>query len=357
MQELDQLLEKGVSEKVFTGASALAILDGKILYKKSVGHDGTEEKKPVSEDSCFDLASLTKILATTLVAMRLVGMGSLSLETPLHEILSEWKKRREGREIRIFHLLQHTSGLPPFLEFFRELALVPPEKRKMERRRLLFETGLLHKPGKVTLYSDLGFMLLKEIFEEITGKPFESLVMESMPPDILKKEALFFPSEEDRGKRRFPFVATSFSTFRNRRLYGEVHDENAAVIGGVDAHAGLFGTASGVGLFAEALLESFYGKSSWLSSEVTRQFIFWPKDGKRPYGFDRPSVGNSSSGRFFSIESIGHLGFTGTSLWMDMKRRLSVVLLSNRVYYGDDNWKIRDFRPVFHDLLVKTCGL
>lgn len=356
MRELDALLEQGVSEKIFSGAQALALFEGGKIYEKSVGHDGSDVERPVCPESFFDLASLTKVLATTLVAMRLVAEGKISLEMPLAAILDEWKKGTR-REVRLFHLLQHTAGLPAFLDLYRELAEFPLEHRVQKRRKLLSEVGLLQAPGKETLYSDLGFMLLKEAFAEVTGRPFERLVAESLPAG-LAGNGLFAPSALWEKPRKTPlFVATSFSAFRKRRLCGEVHDENAAVMGGLDGHAGLFGTASGVGRFAEALLDALHGTDPRLPPEVLGQFVFWPKDGKRPMGFDRPSGNPSSSGHCFSPESIGHLGFTGTSLWIDIPRKLAVILLTNRVYYGDDPWKIRDFRPVFHDLLMKTSGL
>lgn len=357
MRALDLFMEKGVQEKVFSGAMAWASLKGKVVYEKAVGHDGSSLKNPISAESFFDLASLTKVLATTLVAMRLVESGVISLETPLCEMLPEWKNHPYGREIRLFHLLQHTSGLPAFLNFYETLSAFPLENRVQERRKLLLEIPLLQRPGLETLYSDLGFILLKEAFVEITEKPFEKLFSESLPKDFSEKERLFFPSVRNEAGVLLPFVTTSFSVFRNHRLYGEVHDENAAVMGGVDGHAGLFGTASSVGSFAEILLQAWHGRSSFFSPDILGQFIFWPKDGKRPLGFDRPSGETPSSGSFFSAESIGHLGFTGTSLWMDLPRDFCVVLLTNRVCYGDDNWKIRDFRPGFHNLLMKTLGL
>ncbi|TWI68212.1 CubicO group peptidase (beta-lactamase class C family) [Desulfobotulus alkaliphilus] len=349
---LDHLLQEGVDQRVFSAVSAWVGVDGHCVYAGNAGCLDPATGVPVTGASVFDLASLTKVLGTTPVLMHLVAEGRISPEDRLCSYLPEWRgdKAREG--IRIHHLLQHTSGLPAHRPFYQELEAVPESLRREERLRLIRNIPLECCPGQRTLYSDLGFMLLKEVVENVTGEAFGGRVMAALPPGAEKK--IFFPVPG--GGAGVDCACTGESPVRKRRLTGEVHDENAAFIGGVDGQAGLFGTASGVGEVGQALVEAWHGMSLWLPASVLHRFIFWPEDGKRPLGFDRPSGTVSSCGSLFSKSTAGHLGFTGTSLWMDMKKKIVVVLLSNRVYYGDLNWKIRSFRPRFHDCVMQTFG-
>ncbi|TYT74593.1 serine hydrolase domain-containing protein [Desulfobotulus mexicanus] len=353
MESLDNLLKEGVDEKVFSAVSAWVGVDGQCVYEGNAGSLDPEAGVPVTGGSIFDLASLTKVLGTTPVLMHLVSEGSISPEDFLWYYLPEWRDGKEREGIRLHHLLQHSSGLPAHRAFYQELKDVPESLRRKERLSLIRNTPLEFCPGEQTLYSDLGFMLLKEVVEKVTGEAFGPRVMAALPSGAEKK--IFFPALT--GGAGPDCVCTGESQVRKRLLTGEVHDENAAFMGGVDGQAGLFGTAAGVGEVGHALMEAWYGLSSWLPASVLHRFIYWPEDGKRPLGFDRPSGMKSSCGSFFSKSTAGHLGFTGTSLWMDMKNKIIVVLLSNRVYYGELNWKIRSFRPCFHDCVMRTFGL
>lgn len=354
MSSLGILLQEGVREKVFPGAAAWLGIRGGGGATGVAGWAGFSPRRPVTPETLFDLASLTKVLGTTLAMMMLVEEGVLELDAPLYLWIPEWRDGGKREDIRLFHLLQHTAGLPAHREFYRDLASLPESHRREKRLDLLRCLALEAPPGERTLYSDLGFMLLKEVVERAGRMVFEQRVMAALPPHA--GENLFFPVTVPEAREKFCFAATSRSPVRSRRLVGEVHDENTAVMGGVDGHAGLFGTAAAVGRVGMAILEAWHGEGIWHSSALMRRFIVWPQDGKRPLGFDRPSGDLPSCGHRFSAKTVGHLGFTGTSLWLDMERGIVVVLLSNRVHYGDAHWPIRSFRPRFHNGVMQELG-
>ena len=354
MPALDVLLEAGVREKVFPGASAWLGVEGRCVWSGVSGNAGFSPKKKVGHDTFFDLASLTKALGTTLALMALVEKKALTLEDRLWLWLPEWRDGGLREEICLFHLLQHTSGLPAHRHFYRDWGPVAEKDREVYRLGLLRALSLESIPGERTLYSDLGFMLLKTVVERAGGRAFAQAVRSALPQGA--EMNLFFPEAGILSGGEGDFAATGVSPVRHRRLKGEVHDENAAAMGGVDGHAGLFGTAAAVGKVGMALVEAWHGDSSWRHPGVLRRFLQWPGDGKRPLGFDRPSGPQPSCGRFFSRKTAGHLGFTGSSLWMDMERKIVVVLLTNRVHYGDEHWKIRSFRPRFHDGVMEALG-
>ncbi|MCW7755088.1 beta-lactamase family protein [Desulfobotulus sp. H1] len=354
MKVLDELLLDGVQQKVFSGVTAWVGVGGYCVYEGAVGNAGGPGAPEVKPETLFDLASLTKILGTGLVMMRLVAAGLLKLETPLWHILPEWRDGMDREKISVRHLLEHSSGLPAHRAFYRDLASVPPGFREGERLRRIRCLPLESVPGERVCYSDIAYMLLKRAAEIRGGEPFASQVMKALPPAV--RDDIFFLPARPRSGQPVSFAATGFSFDRHCFLQGEVHDENAAVMGGVDGQAGLWGTAAAVGKAGCSLLAAWQGEDVWLPPSVVQSFICWPEEGRRPPAFDRPSGTLSACGRYFSRKTVGHLGFTGTSLWMDMEKKIVVVLLSNRVYYGNLNWKIRSFRPRFHDKVVEALG-
>jgi CubicO group peptidase (beta-lactamase class C family) len=285
----------------------------------------------------FDLASLTKVIATTSIAMRHAGAGRLRLDRPVAEILPAWRgDDRAGVTLR--HLLDHSSGLPPHarlwlraagrLAYLDEIAALPLER----------------PPGAAAVYSDPGFMLLGFALEAIGSAPLDAQfapiaaavdgVLTYLPPASLVNHVA--PTEND--------------PWRGRVLVGEVHDENAAALGGVAAHAGVFGSVGAVGAFARLVLATFHDDTILGTPALMRTFATATgvPDSSRALGWDtmRPT---SSCGTRFSARAIGHTGFTGTSLWIDPEQDLYVAFLTNRVHPTRAENKLVEIRPRLHD--------
>jgi len=349
---------KGISDKVFPGAVLLISREDSILFKKAYGYANIFTKRPMSEDTIFDLASLTKPLATTLAIMNLVQGNKLDLEQSLGSVLLKFKKT-EKEQIKVKHLLSHTSGLPDYRPYYKELAKLPMGSRKDASMELIAREPLIYQIGKKELYSDLGFMILRQVVEYISGKQLGRFVDEAvykpLTPDAGR--GLFF-ADIDSGLRPERYAATEFCPWRNTLLEGVVHDENAYVMGGVDGHAGLFGTAGCIYSLLSALLSVYYGFSSTAVFEKDLLKIFFKKQDntEKTLGFDTPSLHNASCGDFFSKKSVGHLGFTGTSFWMDLERSVIIILLTNRIHPSRDNTKIRAFRPKIHNEIMKSLS-
>jgi len=219
---------------------------------------------------------------------------------------------------------------------------------------LLVQENLIHPIGRKVLYSDLGFMILRWVVEHISGCRLDYFVADEIYAPLGLKDLFFIDLNSDLRQRRY--AATERCPWRRTLLEGRVHDENAYAAGGIEGHAGLFGTAENIYLLLSAMLFDFHeGPSRKLFFPKTvRTFFQRLPNTDKSLGFDMPSDRNSSAGRFFSRRSVGHLGFTGTSFWMDLDRRIIVVLLSNRVHPARENDAIRTFRPLLHDAVMKA---
>jgi CubicO group peptidase (beta-lactamase class C family) len=247
-------------------------------------------------------------------------------------------------------LLTHSSGLPAHKEYFLTL------HSKREFIAALCRETLEYAPGTKTVYSDLGFILLGEILERATGKPLDQLAHEQIFAPLAIADTMFNPAKNLLSR----IAPTENDTvLRKRLLQGEVHDENAFAMGGVAGHAGLFTTASNLAAFCQMLLNGgIYGHHRLLTRATISQFTV-PQalaGNARTLGWMAPTP-NSSSGRYFSPRSFGHLGFTGTSIWIDPDRQLFVILLTNRVYPVRENDKIAAVRPAVHDAVIESLGL
>lgn len=343
-------LAAGVREKVFPGAAAWVSEGGICRFHGTAGWAGLAPRRAVLPETWFDLASLTKPIATTSLFMCLAADGLLSPETLLGEILPFWQEGKR-KEIRLEDLLRHRAGLTCHRHFYKVLESTEKGQRKAALSAAIRNTPLDAVPGTRTLYSDLGFMVLREAMEAVGGDSFEKMVKEKVVTPLGIPD-LFFPSD-GLYRRKENFAATSWSRVRQRRLAGEVDDENAAFTGGGDGHAGLFGTAAAVGRFGERIIAGFHGEDPWGDQRILRDILRIPEGEIRPMGWDRVSGERPSAGRWFSRSGVGHLGFTGTSLWLDLQRRIVVVLLTNRVHFGAEHTAIRSFRPRFHDCVMK----
>ncbi|MDQ1333961.1 MAG: Beta-lactamase protein [Thermodesulfobacteriota bacterium] len=355
------LLNKGVAEGVYPGVALLAAQGGVVRLFEAVGKRTlVPHPLPMEKETLFDLASLTKPLGTTLAMMKLVDSGRIELDRPLQTLFSH-AVPEDKRGITPRLLLTHSAGLADWMPFYLELDQVAPKDRKAALRNQLLTLSLAYAPSKNVLYSDLGFMLLEWIIEETVGMDLSRfLEQEFYAPLSLKDIGLFSAMLPGRFTLD-RFAATEDCPWRKRIIQGAVHDENAYVLGGYSGHAGLFGTAAEVYALADLLRRHWRGeRSDYLKAETVRAFFTRQdivKGSTWALGWDTPSPANSSAGSYFSKTSVGHLGFTGTSLWMDLKQDVIVILLTNRIHPTRKNEKIRAFRPVLHDQVMEAFGL
>lgn len=353
MEQVDRLMRQAISDDVFPGGVLLVSKGETVMFFKAYGYADIFSEHFMAVDTIFDLASLTKPLATTLAVMKLVSQNKLSLNQHIGSILVPLTRNIKGK-ICIEHLLSHNSGLPDYRPYYKMLRGLPENQRKDALRRSLAEENLVNPVGKKVLYSDLGFMILCWVIEQISGIRLDRFVREEIY-NPLGLEDLFFVDLTSK-PREVQFASTELCPWRKILLNGLVHDDNAYVVGGVDGHAGLFGTAHDIFRLLFFLLSVYHGETAGdlFEKEVVKQFI--KKEGRshRVLGFDTPSLNDSSCGRFFSKESVGHLGFTGTSFWMDLASNMIVILLTNRVHPSRKNNKIKAFRPILHDAIMES---
>lgn len=345
--QVDTVMDSALADSAFPGAVLLVARDGKIVWEKAYGRMWYgSSAPPMRTNAIFDLASVTKVVATTTAAMILYDRGQLDLDAPVHRYLPRFTG--EGRDpVTIRNLLTHTSGLPPFKRFFLEYR--SPE----EIWDAIYATPLEYEPGTQSVYSDIGMMLMAKVVEAISGKPFDRFCADEIFEPLGMDDTYFNPPQ--RVIDRIP--PTEFDQWRGRLVRGEVHDENAYALGGVAGHAGLFSTARDLAILLQTLLNGgAYGDTRIVKPATVSLFVERAnlvQGSSRALGWDTPSP-PSSSGRFFSKESFGHTGFTGTSVWVDRKRRLFVVFLTNRVHPTRQNIKIREVRPKVHDAVMRA---
>ncbi len=359
-KKIDKMFEEAIEQGIFPGAVIAVANTKKTLLKSAYG---LAEKIPVQRKTTFktyyDIASLTKPLCTTMLCMILTEKGLFDPDMPASKFITPWKKEPHSK-ILLRHLLQHTSGLPaykPYYENFLPKLLEgesPEEIRKALVYRIVKES-LETEPGTLKTYSDLGFILLGEILEKITQKPLEKLFQELIAKPLGLSHTFFIPLG---GKNKLPlrteYASTSRCGLRRKILAGEVEDEHAWILRGVAGHAGLFSNISDLMKISDEILKIESDRSKLLKRSTFRRFV----DSKPSMGWDTPSPQGSQAGSFFiQKETIGHLGFTGCSIWIDLGRKFYVILLSNRVHPNRYNEGIKEFRPKIHDLLLKGLRL
>ncbi|MFC1798762.1 serine hydrolase domain-containing protein [Thermodesulfobacteriota bacterium] len=353
MKSVDALMQQAVDEKVFPGAVLLVSQSDRIVFHEAYGQANIFTKQKITTGTIFDLASLTKPLATTLAVLLLVKEQRLQLSQELASVLPVFKGT-EKEAITVEHLLAHHAGLPDYQPYYLALSESPPEKRKAKLRDLLFKEPLIHPVGKTAVYSDVGFMLLNWIVETVASTTLDCFVVEKVYQPLCLNN-LFFPGAGRRANKG-PFAATEDCPWRRTVLEGVVHDENAYTMGGVEGHSGLFGTAEDIGRLLRELLSVHTEKNpaSIFNQKLLQHIFRRYNDSDRALGFDTPAAQNSSCGRYFSKDSVGHLGFTGTSFWMDLSKKITVVLLTNRVHPSRDNTAIKEFRPKIHNAVMEV---
>jgi CubicO group peptidase (beta-lactamase class C family) len=316
---------------------------------QAIGHFTYEpDSSRVEPGTIFDLASLTKVLATTAAVMRLYDRRQLALDAPLAEWLPEFAASdlSDTRRLRVTlrMLLDHSSGLPGYARLFESA------NDRLVMIDACLRQPLTADPGTRAEYSDIGFMILGYLVETIAGEQLDRFCQNEIFAPLGMSTTCFCP---ERALRAGIPPTEDDRSFRHRVIQGEVHDENASVMGGVSGHAGLFSNALDPLRIAACILANGVAASGsqLFSAQTVAQFAepaAQPPGTSRALGWDTPSV-PSSSGKLFSSRSIGHLGFTGTSLWIDLNAGTAVTLLTNRTWPDRSNQAIRELRPRFHD--------
>lgn len=352
LQQAGALLEKAVAEGVTPGGVLLVARRGAIALERAAGRLTWDDDVPaVTPSTIYDLASLTKVIATTTLMMRRVESGALDLDATAAAYLPELEGRPVG-DTTLRDLLAHSSGLPCCTELFRELGEhLDRDEARARYLEHIAATEMEAGARERAIYSDLGVLLLGEVLERRAGRPLDDLVQEEVLDPLGLRDTGYLPDPALRDR----IAPTEPDDWRGRLPHGEVHDENTHALGGVAPHAGLFGTARDVATFAQAMLNGgAYGGRRIAANQTvalfTRRAELVPGS-SRALGWDTPSE-PSSAGRFFSARSYGHTGFTGTSLWIDPELELIVVLLTNRVHPTRENIAIRRLRPAIHDAVV-----
>jgi len=337
VDEASRIVEAARSAGVFPAATAEAGSSAGPIWSEAFGTD---------LDTPFDLASLTKVIATTTVVMELVRTSAVRLEDRVSDFFDEWRGvDREAVTVR--DLLEHASGLSA------RLLDAPPEGRR-EFEHDICTMPLEYSPRTQSIYSDLGFILLGFLAADRGGAPLNELfdgVMVRLKPDLLT-----FTLSQAARRRAAPTRPMDEDARRGRDLVGEVHDNYAAALGGVAGHAGLFGTASAVGAFAAAVLRAARETGDDFPAPLTPELVrtFTRKTtvhgSSRALGWDT-MLPTSSCGTRMSTDAFGHVGYTGTSLWVDPARDRYFVLLTNRVFGHGSLEDMRTVRRAFHDAL------
>jgi len=355
--KITEFLKKGLKEKVYPGAVLLIAREEDIVFFYNVGNRTLHPQSlPMEKETRFDLASLTKPLATTLAAMKLEEENLLDLDQPISSLIEPFPWRDKA-DITPRLLLNHSSGLPDWKPYYLELIKLPIKERKPAVRRLIMEESLIGEPRTVSLYSDLGFIVLEWIIEIMTGKDLSSFLKSTFYQPLGLKNLYLDHITADAVHEKDLFAATEYCQWRREIIQGQVHDENAYALGGYSGHAGLFGTALDIFTLTTELVNIYQGDSSGpLKTETVR--AFFSRQGIVPestcvLGWDTPSEENSSSGNYFSSNSVGHTGFTGTSVWIDLEKNITVIFLTNRIHPSRSNEKIKDFRPKLHNLIMQ----
>ena len=366
-RSVDSAFQEALEQGVFPGAAVLAAKAGRIVLEAAYGYRSSpEEGQRMQVDDVFDLASLTKPLATTTALMLLVAKGRVALDDPVSKFIPRMADP-QAEKITLRRLLTHTSGFPAWRPYYQ--AALAIEKGGIEgfvgsraAKNYIFERvrneELVFPPGTHGVYSDLGFILLGEMVEVVAGGALDQYCDREVFGPLGMKSTFFVDLNAEKTPRQevIKFVPTRRCSWRERVLCGEVDDDNAYAMGGVAGHAGLFSCLHDVHRLLNRLGDCYQGKDDFVAPAVAREFLARDTSVERwtyTLGWDTPSEQDSSSGRYFSRATVGHLGFTGTSIWWDLARDCHVILLSNRVHPSADNDKIRVFRPRIHDLIME----
>ena len=340
-----KLIGDAISRRVFPSAAIAVTNTGALIGWKGFGHFTFDAAAPpVSADTIFDLASVSKAVASTSMAMVLYERGLLDLDMAVASIVPEFAGGPDRAEVTVRMLLAHSSGLPAYERLFLRA------KSRPELLQAAFGVPLSAPPNSRTEYSDIGFIILGVVLERLADENIDSFCQREIFGPLGMSHTSFNPPSNWRSV--IPPTADD-QTFRHRVIQGEVQDENASVLGGVAGHAGLFAPTLDLAIFANCLLQ---GGRPVLRPETVALFTrreLTPEGTSRALGWDTPSP-PSQAGTHFSTKSFGHLGYTGTSLWIDPQRQISITLLTNRTWPDCSNQTIKEVRPRFHDAVMEA---
>ncbi len=347
-----QLVEQAIADSVFPGAQIAIVHDGKLVALKGFGHHTYDPNSPkVTTRTIYDMASVTKVVVTTTIAMQLWEKKQLRLDVPVKSYIPEFSGGLKD-SVTVRHLLTHSGGLHWWVPLWEKVStpdsVIP----------YICSLPLDYAPGDSFVYSDLGMMLMQEILERVTGKSLDQLAKSMVFQPLDMRNSMFNPPDS----LKYRIAPTEIGGSMHRGLiHGEVHDENAFFRGGVSGHAGLFSNARDMANFAQMYLWGGVYKHHRLVWPQTIQY--WtqrqniPPGSDRALGWDTPSMeGYSSAGHYFSAHSFGHTGFTGTSIWIDPDNNVAAILLTNRVHPTRKNRKIIQFRPKFYDAVMEAIA-
>ena len=360
LEPAENLIEKAIQDRLFPGCALSISINNRIFFSKGYGRltYAPWTEKISGHKTLFDLASLTKPLATSCAFITLADAGRIDLDRTLGELLAPCPG--DKKEITVRQLLSHCAGLPAHVPFYKKWSKqrMPPDSATICHD--ILAVPLQYPPGRKSVYSDLGFILAALLLENITHIEFHEYV-EKKVFSILDANDILFPE----AVKKIPaadVVPTGLCTFAKRMIWGEVNDTNARAMGRLAGHAGLFGTACGVNRMLGKLLHIWKGrlelpgfKQKTVKTFLKRQNL--PPGSTWALGFDTPSRRNSSAGHFFAAESVGHLGFTGTSFWIDPDRELIMVFLANRTFpeaTPESQDRMKKFRPLLHDTISEV---
>ena len=358
--KIERAIEKAIEAGELPGAVVMARMGEELAYARAVGAAAlVPERIEARENTIYDLASLTKVMATTASVMLLVADGRIELDAPVASYLPTFHER--GKEkISVRNLLTHSSGLRPWRAYHADLAerdrrrgehVVGTQEGKREITNRVLRSAPVHEPGEASVYGDLDFIALGALVESVSGEELDAFTTRRIYQPLGMVDTHFnrLPFTGERAR----YAATEQCSFRERVLWAEVHDPNAWAMGGVAGHAGLFSTAGEVLRFGQEMLAADRGQSALFPAEVAREFFRRQEiapGSDWALGWDTPTEGQSTSGQHFSKRSIGHTGFTGTSLWIDLERGMVVVFLSNRIHLVAKRSRF-ELRPLVHDLV------
>ena len=347
LNESFNIIYTAISDSIFPGAQLFVSKGDKILINKSFGnHTYEKDSKIITNESIYDVASLTKVLSTTPVAMKLIQKKLLSLDFYLSDFYPEFNSGNK-KEVTIRHLLTHSSGLPAYVEYYKINSIDP----ELDIINDIVNLDLEYIPDEKMVYSDLGMILLYDIIKKVSNSDLDKLSNKYFYKPFNMTNTYFNPINDD------IVVPTEYDKhYRMKLIKGEVHDENAYILNGVSGHAGLFSNSTDIGTFSKFFLnEGVLLGRRYLKKDLIRTFTSKtknPVNSDRALGWDTPSDRGSSAGDYFSIGSYGHLGFTGTSLWIDPNEEIIIVFLTNRVYPTRENKGIYNIRRELHNSIM-----
>jgi serine-type D-Ala-D-Ala carboxypeptidase len=370
--EVERAFNDAVEQHVIPGATLVVRRGADVAFEGAFGFRSIEpDRTPAKIETVYDLSSLTKALATTVAVMILARDSKFRLDDRVTRFFPNFGVHGKTT-ITFRQLLAHCSGLAAWRPFYQRIADIESSGRvnfMASRGAKEFAYEEIHrekpdaKPRSKTIYSDLGFIVLGETIEKIAGMSLNRFCREKILRPLGLRATDYIDISLVRSRRLEPvadmFAPTGFCQSRKRLLVGEVDDENAFAMGGVAGHAGLFAPVREIDRLARELIACYAGRSDFVPQKIIREF--WTRDTTVPgstwaLGWDMPSPENSSSGHRFSPAAVGHLGFTGTSIWIEPDSEVAISMLTNRVHPRRDNEKIREFRPKIHDLIMEALA-